>query len=138
MSALQTLAHGRLVLRNRIAVAAMSRMQGSDDGMPSPEAAPYYTRYARGGAALVVTEALATDATSARAYFRQPGLWRDAHIAPWQAVARAEKNDFSKTGTANIQFHRGIVGLAGSTRLSDESERVQRSHECDSAGLAAG
>lgn len=89
MSALQTLAHGRLVLRNRIAVAAMSRMQGSDDGMPSPEAAPYYTRYARGGAALVVTEALATDATSARAYFRQPGLWRDAHIAPWQAVARA-------------------------------------------------
>ena len=41
-----------------------------------------------------------------------------------QAVARAEKNDFSKTGTANIQFHRGIVGLAGSTRLSDESDRL--------------
>ncbi|WP_218164503.1 GntR family transcriptional regulator [Lentzea waywayandensis] len=41
-----------------------------------------------------------------------------------QAVARAEKNDFSRTGAANIQFHRGIVGLAGSVRLSDESDRL--------------
>jgi DNA-binding GntR family transcriptional regulator len=50
---------------------------------------------------------------------------REAVRAPVrQAVAKAEKNDFSKTGTANIQFHRGIVGLAGSTRLSDESDRL--------------
>ncbi|WP_245786264.1 GntR family transcriptional regulator [Lentzea albida] len=50
---------------------------------------------------------------------------REAVRAPVrQAVARAEKNDFSKTGTANIQFHRGIVGLAGSARLSDESDRL--------------
>ncbi|MFI6098451.1 GntR family transcriptional regulator [Lentzea sp. NPDC051213] len=41
-----------------------------------------------------------------------------------QAVARAEKNDWSKAGAANIQFHRGIVGLAGSARLSDESDRL--------------
>lgn len=41
-----------------------------------------------------------------------------------QAVARAEKNDFSKAGTANIQFHRGIVRLAGSARLTDESDRL--------------
>jgi DNA-binding GntR family transcriptional regulator len=50
---------------------------------------------------------------------------REAVRAPVrQAVARAEKNDFSKAGPANIQFHRGIVGLAGSTRLSDESDRL--------------
>lgn len=50
---------------------------------------------------------------------------RDAVRSPVrQAVARAEKNDFSKTGTANIQFHRGIVRLAGSTRLTDESDRL--------------
>ncbi|GAB2826658.1 GntR family transcriptional regulator [Lentzea nigeriaca] len=41
-----------------------------------------------------------------------------------RAVARAEKNDFSKTGTANIQFHRGIVRLADSVRLTDESDRL--------------
>ena len=41
-----------------------------------------------------------------------------------QAGARAEKNDWTKAGSANIQFHRGIVGLAGSTRLSDESDRL--------------
>ncbi|HUQ54338.1 GntR family transcriptional regulator [Lentzea sp.] len=50
---------------------------------------------------------------------------REAVRAPVrQAVARAEKGDFSKTGSANIQFHRGIVGLAGSARLSDECDRL--------------
>jgi DNA-binding GntR family transcriptional regulator len=50
---------------------------------------------------------------------------REAVRAPVrQAVARAEKNDWTKAGSANIQFHRGIVGLAGSTRLSDECDRL--------------
>lgn len=50
---------------------------------------------------------------------------RDAVRAPVrEAVAKAEKGDFTKAGTANIQFHRGIVGLAGSARLSDESDRL--------------
>ncbi|WP_229812248.1 GntR family transcriptional regulator [Lentzea flava] len=50
---------------------------------------------------------------------------REAVRAPVrQAVARAEKNDWTKAGQANIQFHRGIVRLAGSTRLSDESDRL--------------
>lgn len=89
MNVLQPLAQGRLALRNRIVVAAMSRMQGDADGLPAPDAAAYYARFAQGGAALVVTEALATDQCSARAYFRQPGLWEDAHIAPWATVVRA-------------------------------------------------
>ncbi|MFC3892569.1 GntR family transcriptional regulator [Lentzea rhizosphaerae] len=50
---------------------------------------------------------------------------REAVRAPVrQAVARAEKNDWSKAGQANIQFHRGIVGLASSPRLSEESDRL--------------
>ncbi|WP_329788483.1 GntR family transcriptional regulator [Lentzea sp. DG1S-22] len=50
---------------------------------------------------------------------------RDAVRAPVrQAVARAEQNDWTRAGQANIQFHRGIVGLAGSSRLSDESDRL--------------
>lgn len=50
---------------------------------------------------------------------------REAVRAPvQQAVARAEKNDWTRAGQANIQFHRAIVGLAGSTRLSDESDRL--------------
>ena len=50
---------------------------------------------------------------------------REAVRAPvLKAVAKAEKNDWTKAGQANIQFHRGIVRLAGSTRLSDESDRL--------------
>lgn len=59
-------------------------------------------------------------------------LWNDVTEAQREAVrapvllaaARAEKNDWTRAGQANIQFHRGIVGLAGSTRLSDESDRL--------------
>jgi DNA-binding GntR family transcriptional regulator len=50
---------------------------------------------------------------------------REALRAPVrQAVARAEKNDWTRAGQANIQFHRGIVGLAGSARLSEECDRL--------------
>ncbi len=50
---------------------------------------------------------------------------REALRAPVrQAVARAEKNDWTRAGQANIQFHRAIVGLAGSARLSEECDRL--------------
>ncbi|MDX8029849.1 GntR family transcriptional regulator [Lentzea sp. BCCO 10_0856] len=50
---------------------------------------------------------------------------REAARAPVrQAVTRAEKNDWTRAGQANIQFHRAIVRLAGSERLNEESDRL--------------
>lgn len=50
---------------------------------------------------------------------------RDAVRMPiGEAVAHGEKKDWAKVGAANIRFHRGIVGLAGSSRLSEESDRL--------------
>lgn len=50
---------------------------------------------------------------------------REAARAPVrQAVSRAEKNDWTRAGQANIQFHRAIVRLAGSERLNEESDRL--------------
>lgn len=76
-------------LRNRLAVAPMSRMQGSLDGLPSPDCAAYYARYARHKVPLVITEALYTDEIASRAYFNQPGLAHDRHVDAWRAVTDA-------------------------------------------------
>ncbi len=50
---------------------------------------------------------------------------RDAVRMPIEdAVAYGAKKDWTRVGTANVRFHRGIVGLAGSHRLSEESDRL--------------
>ena len=88
MKCMEPASAGKLRLRNRIAVAAMSRMQAEQDGTMSRDMAGYYARYARHGAGLVFTEALYTDLTSARAYFRQPGLATDEQAATSSSAGR--------------------------------------------------
>ncbi|MFU2048829.1 NADH:flavin oxidoreductase [Bordetella hinzii] len=78
-----------LALRNRIAVAPMSRMQGDAAGQPGADTAAYYARYARHGAALVITEALYTAGPAARAYHGQPGMACAGHAQAWRAVTAA-------------------------------------------------
>ena len=80
---------GRLALRNRIAVAAMSRMQAHADGRVSADMPAYYARYACFGAGLVISEALYTDSVAARAYFDQPGLATDEQADGWRTVVDA-------------------------------------------------
>ncbi len=89
MKALQAACLAGLALRNRIAVAPMSRMQAHQDGRPAADAAAYYARYASHGAALMITEAIYTDDIAAKAYFNQPGLTNPAHTAAWRKVTTA-------------------------------------------------
>ncbi|TFY96608.1 NADH:flavin oxidoreductase [Ramlibacter humi] len=89
MTLLQPLQLRGLLLGNRIAVAAMSRMQANDDGSVSEDMPAYYARYAAEGAGLVITEAIATDDVAARAYWRQPCLSRDSHVEGWRRVVDA-------------------------------------------------
>lgn len=126
MKALQPFAGAGLRLPNRVAVAAMSRMQGSDDGLPSAHAAEYYARYVRGGAGLVITEALYTDDHASRAYFRQPGLACDAHAAAWRAVTRRVHDE---GGAIFAQLQHG-------GRLAEPG--LNRAHLAASDGAAAG
>jgi 2,4-dienoyl-CoA reductase-like NADH-dependent reductase (Old Yellow Enzyme family) len=89
MSCLQPAAIGKLKLRNRLVVAAMSRMQANGDGTVTPQMRAYYANYARHGAGLVMTEALYTDELGARAYFNQPGLANDAQASGWARICEA-------------------------------------------------
>jgi 2,4-dienoyl-CoA reductase-like NADH-dependent reductase (Old Yellow Enzyme family) len=80
------LALGPLTLPNRLAVAPMTRVSATADGLPTARMADYYARFAAGGFGLVITEGVYTDEAYAQGYLHQPGLANDAQRDAWRAV----------------------------------------------------
>ncbi|MEV6072140.1 NADH:flavin oxidoreductase [Nocardia sp. NPDC052001] len=78
-----------LELRNRFAVAPMTRISATPDGTPTEQMAEYYRAYAAGGFGLIITEGIYPDAAHSQGYFNQPGLVTEEHIAGWRAVVDA-------------------------------------------------
>ncbi|MBN9383376.1 MAG: NADH:flavin oxidoreductase [Chitinophagaceae bacterium] len=76
-------------LRNRLAVAPMSRVNAGPDGIPTDDMAAYYARYAEGGFALIITEGTYTDGAYSQAYAAQPGLVTPAQMRGWRKVTDA-------------------------------------------------
>lgn len=88
---------GRVTLRNRIAMAPLTRQMAHADGTPTDEMAAYYARRARGGLGLIVTEGTyEQDAFQSRAYLSQPGIANAAHVAGWKKVCDAVHDNGSK------------------------------------------
>ncbi len=78
---------GPLTLRNRIAMAPLTRQMAEVDGTPNDEMAAYYARRARGGVGLIITEGTyEQDAFQSRAYLSQPGIANASHQAGWARV----------------------------------------------------
>ena len=77
---------GAIDLRNRLAVAPMTRVSASPDGTPTGEMADYYRDFARGGFGVVITEGTYIDTTHSQGYLNQPGLATDAHVDGWRRV----------------------------------------------------
>ncbi|MFH8610886.1 12-oxophytodienoate reductase [Streptomyces sp. NPDC018029] len=80
------LALGDLTLRNRIAMAAVTR-RFSPDGVPGEDVAAYYARRAAGGAGLIVTEGTYVRRDAAAAYDGVPHFHGERALAGWAAVA---------------------------------------------------
>jgi 2,4-dienoyl-CoA reductase-like NADH-dependent reductase (Old Yellow Enzyme family) len=81
---------GRVSIRNRIAMAPLTRQMADADGTPTDEMVAYYARRARGGLGLIVTEGTyEQDAFQSRAYLSQPGIANAAHVAGWKKVCDA-------------------------------------------------
>jgi 2,4-dienoyl-CoA reductase-like NADH-dependent reductase (Old Yellow Enzyme family) len=77
-------------LRNRVAMAPLTRQVAEPDGTPTVEMAAYYSRRARGGVGLIITEGTyEAEHYGARAYLSQPGIVTARHIAGWRRVADA-------------------------------------------------
>jgi 2,4-dienoyl-CoA reductase-like NADH-dependent reductase (Old Yellow Enzyme family) len=79
----------RLELRNRFAVAPMTRVSASEQGHATERMARYYRRFAEGGFGLIVTEGIYTDQAYAQGYLFQPGLSSAEQAQSWRPVVDA-------------------------------------------------
>ncbi|WP_037859544.1 NADH:flavin oxidoreductase [Streptomyces sp. SCSIO 75703] len=80
---------GGVRLGNRTALAPMTRVSATEDGLVTERNARYYEGFARGGFALVVTEGVYTDTEHSQGYLYQPGLATDAQGEAWRPVVEA-------------------------------------------------
>ncbi|MFB9690473.1 NADH:flavin oxidoreductase [Amycolatopsis plumensis] len=80
---------GKHELSSRYAVAPMTRVSASPEGVPTADMADYYAEFAAGGFPLVITEGVYPDAAYSQGYLNQPGLARAEHVEAWRAVTGA-------------------------------------------------
>ena len=77
---------GAIAVKNRIAMAPLTRSRAGMDGVPSPLAATYYAQ--RASAGLLIAEAT-NISRQARGYAWTPGIYTDAQVAGWKPVTEA-------------------------------------------------
>lgn len=78
-----------ITLRNRLAVAPMTRVSATEDGTATETMARYYERFARGGFGLLITEGIYTDQAFSQGYIHQPGITDEAQAQAWRPVLDA-------------------------------------------------
>jgi len=103
-------------LRNRLAVAPMSRVSATDDGLATGRMMSYYREFARGGFGIVITEGTYTDEDASQGYDRQPGIANQRQAKSWAAVASAIANAGSLA----------IMQLMHAGALSQRRSRTER------------
>lgn len=108
---------GGLKLKNRMALAPMTRVSASENGNATPAMAQYYERFARGGFGLVITEGIYTDRQYAQGYPCQPGITDEEQALAWRAVVEAIHRHES-AAIAQI-MHAGALSQAN--RFVDQS-----------------
>ncbi|GAB4547075.1 MAG: NADH:flavin oxidoreductase [Phycisphaerales bacterium] len=78
-----------LALRNRIVMAPMTRRKAPADRVPDDAIARYYTRRARHGVGLILTEGTHIEPKHAPDSEHVPGIWNDAQVDGWRRVTDA-------------------------------------------------
>lgn len=85
--------HDRIILKNRIVMAPMTRSRAATDHVPTDLMAIYYGQ--RTGAGLIITEGTAPSANGV-GYARIPGIYNQLQINAWQKVTDRVHQDGSK------------------------------------------
>ncbi|GAB3256805.1 alkene reductase [Chitinimonas naiadis] len=84
---------GAIEVKNRIAMAPLTRSRADMDGVQTPLAVEYYRQ--RASAGLIITEAT-NISRQGRGYAYTPGIYTDAHVAAWKRVTDAVHADGGK------------------------------------------
>lgn len=78
-----------LHLRNRVALAPMTRVSAEPEGQANDLMRDYYRSFARGGFGLLITEGIYTDTAYSQGYFNQPGIATEKQRDCWRFVVQA-------------------------------------------------
>jgi 2,4-dienoyl-CoA reductase-like NADH-dependent reductase (Old Yellow Enzyme family) len=78
-------------VKNRLAVAPMTRISATEDGRATETMTRYYERFARGGFGTVSTEGIYTDQAFSQGYAHQPGMTDEAQANAWKPVVSGIK-----------------------------------------------
>ena len=80
---------GSTQLSSRVALAPMTRISATEDGLVTEKMVSYYEAFARGGFSLLITEGIYTDTAYSQGYLYQPGLATDEQARSWATVVDA-------------------------------------------------
>ncbi len=130
-------------VKNRLAVAPMTRISATEDGRATETMARYYERFARGGFGAIVTEGIYTDRAFSQAYVGQPGMTDDAQADAWTpVVGRIKANGALAIAQllhagALSQGNRFREGTVGPSAIQPKGEQMTFYHGKDRYGLPA-
>lgn len=125
---------GILKLKNRMALAPMTRVSATDSGDATPAMARYYERFARGGFGVVITEGIYTDRQYAQGYLNQPGITDSEQALAWRAVVEAIHRHESAViaqimhAGALSQANRFVEQSAGPSAIRPKGEQMRFYH----------
>ena len=80
---------GSTQLPNRVALAPMTRISATEDGLVTEKMVSYYEAFAQGGFGLLITEGIYPDTAHSQGYLYQPGLATEEHARSWATVVDA-------------------------------------------------
>ncbi|GGE86917.1 2,4-dienoyl-CoA reductase [Chishuiella changwenlii] len=87
---------GNLNVKNRFALAPMTRISATEDGIPTEKMKNYYTSFAKGGFGLIITKGNYIDTKYSQTYRLQPGIALDTHIDGWKNIVDDVKANGAK------------------------------------------
>ena len=77
---------GDVELTNRVALAPMTRVSATAEGLPTDRMGRYYRVFAEGGFSLLITEGLYIDDQTSQGYRFQPGIANQGQVEAWKGV----------------------------------------------------
>jgi len=77
---------GNVQLHNRVALAPMTRVSATAEGVPTERMRSYYRTFAEVGFALLITEGTYIDHHTSQGYLFQPGIANAAQCEAWRQV----------------------------------------------------
>lgn len=87
---------GSVDIKNRLAVAPMTRISATDHGVPTDKMISYYQRFAKGDFGLIISEGTFIDKKNSQTYLQQPGIVSEDHVEGWKKLVDAVHNERAK------------------------------------------